>query len=367
MAAQWCAERTTGGLVGERRRWLGQLELLAVLVVGAGLTVAFRLLGLPSPALFAGLAVGLVRALTIERRIGVPHPVMTGVHMVIGVTVGTLVQLGTLAAIARDWLPVVLVTTSTLLLSLAAGQLMALRRGISRVTGAFSMVAGGATGITVMARELGADERMVAVLQYLRVLMIVLTLPAVAVFVFSADPDSSAHLGAETGPGWWTELAFTAGCGVVGTALASLLRIPVASLLGPMVVAAALDLGGLSGGASAPFPLIDLAFLLVGLQVGLNFTRASLRTVGRALPLAVVVLVVLSLVCAGMGMALAAATGVSPLDGYLATTPGGMNAVLVTATSTGADTTFVLAVQVLRLFAMLLTAPLIAKLLRRWA
>ena len=101
--------------------------------------------------------------------------------------------------------------------------------------------------------------------------------------------------------------------------------------------------------------------------MGLNFTRASLRTVGRALPLAVVVLVVLSLVCAGMGVALAAATGVSPLDGYLATTPGGMNAVLVTATSTGADTTFVLAVQVLRLFAMLLTAPLIAKLLRRWA
>ena len=56
-----------------------------------------------------------------------------------------------------------------------------------------------------------------------------------------------------------------------------------------------------------------------------------------------------------------------PLDGYLATTPGGMNAVLATATATGADTTFVLAVQVLRLFAMLLSAPLIARLLRRWA
>ena len=154
---------------------------------------------------------------------------------------------------------------------------------------------------------------------------------------------------------------------MVGTFVASLLRVPVASLLGPMVVAAALDLGGLSGGASVPFPLVDVAFLLVGLQVGLNFTRASLRTVGGALPLAVVVLVVLSLACAGMGVALAAATGVSPLDGYLATTPGGMNAVLATATATGADTTFVLAVQVLRLFAMLLSAPLVARLLRRWA
>ena len=42
-----------------------------------------------------------------------------------------------------------------------------------------------------------------------------------------------------------------------------------------------------------------------------------------------------------------------------------MNAVLATASDTGADTTFVLAVQVLRLFAMLLSAPLVARLLHR--
>ena len=353
--------------MGRREAGLRWLELLAVLAVGVGATIGFDALGLPSPALFAGLAVGLVRALTISRRVGIPHSGMTGVHVVIGVMVGTLVQVDTLLAIASDWLPVVLVTVSTLVLSLAAGQLMALRRGISRVTGAFSMVAGGATGITVMARELGADERMVAVLQYLRVLLIVLTLPVVAVLVFAADPAGGPVLGAGDGPGWWTELGFTAACGVVGTGLATLLRVPVASLLGPMLVAAALDLGGLSGGAGVPFPLVELAFLLVGLQVGLNFTRASLRTVGAALPLALAVLVVLSLACAGLGVALAAVTEASPLDGYLATTPGGMNAVLVTATSTGADTTFVLAVQVLRLFVMLLSAPLVAKLLRRWA
>jgi membrane AbrB-like protein len=356
-----------GGRVLERDGWLRLLDLLVVLVIGVAATIGFDALGLPSPALFAGLAVGLVRALTIERRVGVPHRAMTGVHVAIGVMVGTLVELDTLVALARDWLPVVLVTASTLVLSLAAGQLMALRRGISRVTGAFSMVAGGATGITVMARELGADERMVAVLQYLRVLMIVLTLPAVAVLVFSADPVGGPGLRAGGGPGWWAELGFTVGCGVVGTAVASLLRVPVASMLGPMVVAAGLDLGGLSAGASVPFPLVEAAFLLVGLQVGLNFTRAGLRTVGGALPLALGVLVVLSLACAGLGVALAAVTGVSPLDGYLATTPGGMNAVLVTATATGADTTFVLAVQVLRLFAMLLSAPLVARLLRRWA
>jgi hypothetical protein len=104
---------------------------------------------------------------------------------------------------------------------------------------------------------------------------------------------------------------------------------------------------------------------VIGLQVGLNVTRASLATIGRALPLALTVIVGLILACAGSGALLAAVTGTSPLDGYLATTPGGLYAVLATASDSGADTTFVLSVQVLRLFVMLLSAPLVARRLRR--
>jgi uncharacterized protein len=62
---------------------------------------------------------------------------------------------------------------------------------------------------------------------------------------------------------------------------------------------------------------------------------------------------------------LATVTGASALEGYLATTPGGLYAVLATASDSGADVTFVLAVQVLRLFVMLLSAPLVARWLRR--
>ena len=115
-------------------------------------------------------------------------------------------------------------------------------------------------------------------------------------------------------------------------------------------------------------PLVETAaFLVIGLQVGLSFTRDSLRTIGRALPLALAVIVGLIVACAGLGAVLSAATGVSALDGYLATTPGGLYAVLATATDIGADATFVLAVQVLRLFVMLLSAPLVARWLRRSA
>ncbi len=340
------------------------LDGLGVLLVATALSALLGLLAVPSATLFAGLATGLGRALLVRRALVVPASGMTGAQAVVGVSIGALVSLPTLQAVVRDWLPVVGVTVATLLLSLVAGRLMALRPGVSRVTGAFSMIAGGASGITAMARELGADAGMVAVLQYLRVLLIVLTMPVVAAVGYGASGTGGGTT-ADAGHGPWAGLAFTAVSIAVGVPLGRLGRIPVASLLGPMLVAATLDLTGLSRDATVPALVEGAAFLVIGLQVGLSFTRESLVVVGRALPTALAIIVGLVLGCAGLGAGLAAATDVSPLTAYLATTPGGLYAVLATATDSGADATVVLAVQVLRLFVMLLTAPLVSRWLRR--
>ena len=340
------------------------LDGAAVVAAGALAALVFTVLGLPSPALFGGLLAGLVRALAFRRRIAVPTPAMAAAQAVVGVSMGSLVDLGTLRAVATNWLPVLLVTLGTLLLSLLAGLVLRLQPGINPVTGAFALIAGGASGIIVMARELGADERMVAVLQYLRVLLIVVLMPVVATGLYGAAPGSGSGA-ADDGPGWLVGLLFTAACGVLGLVIGRLLRLPVAALLGPMVLAAVFDLSGLGHGAQVPSAVGVAAFLVIGLQVGVSFTRDSLATIGRALPMALGVILGLIVASAGLGAVLAATTGASALDGYLATTPGGLYAVLATATDSGADTTFVLAVQVLRLFVMLLSAPLVARVLRR--
>jgi hypothetical protein len=349
--------------MGEERT--SRLLDAAATVAGAAVAgILFAALGLPSPALFGGLLAGLVRALAFRRRIAVPGPAMTAAQAVIGVSLGALVDLETLRAVATNWLPVLLVTIGTLFLSLLAGLALRLQRGISPVTGAFAMIAGGASGIIVMARELGADERMVAVLQYLRVLLIVVLMPVVATGIYGAAPVAGSAAGGD-GPGWPAGVLFTLGCGVVGLVAGRLVRLPVPALLGPMVVAAVVDLSGLGRGVDVPGAVGVAAFLVIGLQVGLSFMRESLATIGRALPLALGAIIGLSVASAGLGAVLSAATGASALDGYLATTPGGLYAVLATATGSGADATFVLAVQVLRLFVMLLSAPLVARVLRR--
>jgi hypothetical protein len=340
------------------------LDGAAVVAGAVAVTVVFELLGLPSPALFGGLLAGLVRAVAFPSPRAVPGPVSTAALAVVGVSIGALLDPDTLRDVAGSWAPILLVVVATLALSVVAGLLLRLHRGITPITGAFSMIAGGAAGITAMARELGADERMVAVLQYLRVLLIVSLMPVAATVVYGATSDDAGGP-APVDVAWPAGLLFTTVCAVVGLVVGRLVRLPAPAVLGPMLVAAAVTLGGVVDGVGVPGLLEDAAFLVIGLQVGLSFTRESLRTIGRALPLALAIIGGLILACAGLGVLLARLTGASALDGYLATTPGGMVSVLAVASGSGADSTFVLVVQVLRMFVMVLSAPLLARWLRR--
>ena len=138
-------------------------------------------------------------------------------------------------------------------------------------------------------------------------------------------------------------------------------------LLGPMLVAAAFALSGSSLTVGASQPVVVVAFALVGLEVGLRFTPASLRRAGALLPAAVLMILALLAACAGLGIVLASLADVSRLDGYLATTPGGLSAVLAVAVGSKTNTTFILSVQLIRTFVMLLAAPPLAHwIARRW-
>jgi len=249
-------------------------------------------------------------------------------------------------------------------LSVLGGLLLGLHRDVDPLTGSLALTAGGASGLTAISRELGADDRLVAVVQYLRVALVIFLMPAVTAVVFHPGSGGTAA-GAAPAP-WWRDLLLVLVCAGVGIPAARLVHLPAGGLLGPMIVAAGLTLAGWSGGATSPALLVLAAYAVIGWQAGLGFTRSSLRALGRVLPLAVVLVLVVVLACAGLGALLAELTGSSQLDGYLATTPGGLYAVLATAVSSGSDVTFVLAVQVVRVFIMLLAAPALARLLARW-
>jgi hypothetical protein len=93
-------------------------------------------------------------------------------------------------------------------------------------------------------------------------------------------------------------------------------------------------------------------------MVGLRFTVATLRLLGRLVVPVLIALAALLIACFGLAVVLSVTTSVSLRDAYFATTPGGLYAVLAISVGAGADTTFILAVQALRVFVMILLAPL---------
>jgi uncharacterized protein len=342
---------------GERLvRWL--LLILAT----AGATIGLAALGVPSAALFAALVVGILLALTALAPAGVPRPAGLAAQGVLGVYIGTMVQQDSLGALGSRWPIVLAVVLATLIISVIAGALMGLRRDISPLTGALALVAGGASGLVAIARELGGDDRVVAVVQYLRVGLVTATMPIVVTAIFRPDRSHPAVLdaGQPTLP-WYLSVGMVILIATAGTVLGRLARLPGAGLLGPLAVTIALELGGLTLGMAVPTVLVQVSYAVIGWQAGVAFTRESLRAVGRALPLALGLIAVLTVACAGLGVLLARVAGVSALEGYLATSPGGVYAVLATAVETGSDVTFIIAAQVLRILVMLFAAPLFAR------
>lgn len=346
-----------GGAGAGWRPWL----LLALPTLA--LTPAIATLGVPAPALFAGLLVATVVALLGRAPERVPARATTVAQAVVGVVIGVLARPDALGAVLARWPPVLLAVVGTLAASMLAGLLLGLRPGITPLTGMLALTAGGASGLVAVARELGGDERLVAVVQYLRVGLVTAAMPLVAALAFGAAAGGPAPSGAP-GAGWVVDLGFLALCCAAGLGLAGVVRVPAGGLLGPMAVALVLSLGGLSAGASPPEPVVELAYAVIGWQAGVRFTRPALRRVLGALPLATALIGLVVAVCAGLGLLLSALAGVTPLEGYLATTPGGIYAVLATTASAGADVTFVVAVQVLRVLVMLLVAPALARLAR---
>ena len=345
-----------------------------ILVIGAAVAgSAAQGVGLPAPWLVGPMIVAVVCALA--RPAGRPDVPRWARRAALGVVGGVLAGVfrpSVFPLIAKDWPAVSLAVGGTLLLSLGAASLLARFARLDRRTAVLGTLPGAASGMLAMSDPLGADPRLVALMQYARVVLVVVSAAVIARF-FGASPGgaggSPPGSGAALGVGEvlvygaWPVYALTALVTAVGVWAGTWLRLPAGALLGPLVLGVALaELGVLRPAWPAGVP--PLAYALIGTYAGLLFDRASVRRAGRLLPLMLASTLGLMIACAGLGWALAALTGADPLTAYLATTPGGLDSVAVVAVGSGADASLVLAVQMLRLFAVVLAGATLGRL---WA
>lgn len=332
-------------------------------------------IGVPAPDLLAGLLVGLAVALSGLTSATMPRPMTRASQALVGVVMGSYLTPEELGVVAPLAAPFLLATLATVALALGVAHAMARWSPTSRSDATLATIPGGSAAIVSCADDLGSDARFVGFAQYLRVGLVALTAPAVAWVAsgpLTGDDDSPVTFG-------WPDLEHLltrpvnqigagvalAGVCLAGAVLGRRLGLPAPLLLGPMVIAGVFSMTHASEGFTPDGPFKDMVFVIVGLEVGLRFTWSAVRGSIRVLPQLLVGIVALALGCAGLAWALAALVNVPFLDAYLATTPGGINAVLATAESTRSDVPLVSTVQSLRLFAVVLAMPPIVRALEK--
>jgi uncharacterized protein len=340
-----------------------------VLLVGSLLAGLFaQSAGLPAGWLVGPMLVALALALVWKEHPTVPRWGRVASLAVVGGMLAATFRPSVLPLVAGHWLPVSLVVCSTLFLSLGAGLLLSGLVRIDRKTAALGSLPGAASGMLAMSDPLGADARLVALMQYTRVVVVVVTATLVGRLASGTAPQQISGQGLQAAPegvdllvqGTVPTYAGTVLVAVLGAWAGTRFRLPAGALLGPLILGVALAELGVVHLAWPP-GVPQAAYLVLGLWVGLLFDGASVKRAGRLFPFVFASALGLVLACAVLGWALAALTGIDGMTAYLATTPGGIESVAIVALGTESDAPLVLAVQMLRLLAVVFAGSLLGR------
>ncbi|WP_334190702.1 AbrB family transcriptional regulator [Noviherbaspirillum sp.] len=223
--------------------------------------------------------------------------------------------------------------------------------GIDRTTAFFAMAVGGASEMATQGERHGAAVDRVAAAHSLRIMMVVAIIPFGFEFwgVHGLDPYIPGASDVNY-PGLAALIALTS----LGALALKYLNLPNAWVIGPLAVAIGLTATGWNLSA-LPEWMVHLGQLFIGISLGTRFTPSFLHTAPRYLAsVALCTLVALAL-AAGFGISLSAIGGMHVATAILATSPGGIAEMSLTAKNLELGVPIVTAFHVMRMAALVLT------------
>ncbi|MDR7036826.1 membrane AbrB-like protein [Methylobacterium sp. BE186] len=347
-------------------RSLGRsLGLWALLIAASGILAYGLALARFPAALLLGPMLAAIAFGVRGAGITLPKAPFQAAQALIGCLVAHAVNAEITGTLLDDGFLILLVVLVTVAAGAVVGVILTRMRVLPGTTAAWGSSPGGAAAMVAMAEEYGSDPRLVAFMQYVRVAAVVLSASLVARLLTDAELPAGAAQAASPAAPLGAVLA-TLAVAAVGAGVALALRLPAGALVGPMLLGSALHATGLASISLPPW-LLNGAYAVIGWYVGLRFTRETLAETLHAFPgIAVATLAVIAL-CAAWAFGLTRILPIDFLTAFLATSPGGLDSVAIIAVGSKADVSFVLAVQTLRLFVVLVTGPILAKWIARAA
>lgn len=340
------------------------LAWAVLLPLSVALAWLFTAVHLPAAVLLGFMACGIGFS-TRDVHLSVPPAAFALAQGLLGCLMAASMNPQALGRVASGW-PVFLAASMAIIVASALlGWILMRRQVFPGTTAVWGLAPGAASAMVLLADSYGADARLVAFMQYLRVAVVTATAALVARIWLPAVAVASGH-----GASDWLSVHHAGHVGATlllafgGAWTALRLRLPAGPLVLPLLLGTALQaLGWLV--IELPAPALLLAYALIGWSIGLRFTRATLGHAFAAMPQVLGAIMALMAVGLLLAVGLVWLGGVDPLSAYLATSPGGADSVAVIAATSAVDAGFVMAMQLVRFLMVLVTGPQVSKWVAR--
>lgn len=277
----------------------------------------------------------------------------------VGVLIAHSMSMAVLITALHSWHVMLFATALTVLLSAAVGLALVRYAGIAGSTAAWGTSPGAASAMVAMSEDYGADSRVVATMQYVRVVCVVVVGALVSRMIGIEGGGTEVH-SADVELHGMNLLNFALSLAVIVFGIVVAYKIPAGALMGPLMIGGALQLSGLLQ-ITLPTWMLALAYGSIGSYVGLRFDRPTIAYVWRRMPAMILGSMLLIVLCALSAWLIAVMLDKDYLSVYLATSPGGLDAMAIIAIDTHSDVGFVLAMQTLRLIGVILTGAFLAR------
>lgn len=334
-------------------------RLNAFVIAGFGVWL-FHLAELPLPWLLGPIFACLLAAL-VGLPLGGFKALNDSMRTILGVAVGATLTPAVLVSIPAMWPTLALVPVMIAMIGIIGVPYFRRLCGYDFPTAYYGAMPGGLQDMILFGEEAGANVRTLSLIHATRVMVIVVALPFLLQGIWKADLSNPPGAPLTSVP--VHELVIMAACAIFGWRVARRIGMFGASILGPLLLTAVVTIaGGLEN--RPPAEAIWAAQFFIGMSIGTKYSGITLEEVRRDLIAGLGfcgILILLTL----LFVEIVYTTDLAPgMEALLSFAPGGQAELTVLALIVGADVAFVVAHHILRIFAVILGAPLAARLFK---
>lgn len=296
-------------------------------------------------------------------------------QMILGIELGQKLNLSVLSVLKDHRFSVGVMLILSILLAMLSGYVLWRFSKTDMMTSFVGTAPGGLSAMPSIAQEVGANTAIVSLVQMMRVLLVVLSIPFLVILIYTKQ-DRTASAAAETissattdfrlAPVLWTVILILAAWGACKAA--KFLKFPAPWLLGSMLGVAIVHVGGaaVTGHDMTAWWLSQanhVSQVFLGATIGSKMYKSMFAGVTRIIIVGFVSSVGLIAAMFLSAVIVSELTGISLITSVLAFAPGGIAEMATTSVTLHADSTFVVAVQVIRVILVIALLPPFYRLL----